>query len=70
MVALSYSIVGATFPDEPMYLATNWLHGTNYWDISGDRIISQGGFRLLKKIDQSGMIGLRQLTLWIFMGMI
>jgi hypothetical protein len=31
-VALAYAVVVATFPDERMYVATNWLHGSMYLD--------------------------------------
>ncbi|MGH6837283.1 MAG: pentapeptide repeat-containing protein [Methylocella sp.] len=33
-VALVYAVMVATFPDERIYLATNWLHGTSHWDLS------------------------------------
>jgi hypothetical protein len=30
--ALAYAVAVATFPDERMYLATNWLHGSSHFD--------------------------------------
>jgi uncharacterized protein YjbI with pentapeptide repeats len=49
--ALAYAVVVAIFPDERMYLATNWLHGSAYWDPYGftnwdpvaDRLLSSHG---------------------------
>lgn len=36
-VAVAYAVVVATFPDEHVYLATDWLHGVSYRDIkTGD----------------------------------
>jgi uncharacterized protein YjbI with pentapeptide repeats len=32
-VALAYAVMVATFPDERIYLATDWLHGESYWAI-------------------------------------
>jgi uncharacterized protein YjbI with pentapeptide repeats len=38
--SLAYAGVVATFPDEQMYLATNWLHGSIDLDLSTGRISS------------------------------
>ncbi|HUB64027.1 MAG TPA: hypothetical protein VL996_06190, partial [Methylocella sp.] len=32
-ITLTYAVVVATFPDEQVYAATNWLHGKSYRDI-------------------------------------
>lgn len=32
--ALAFAVLVATFPDEQMYLATNWLHGSYYREVS------------------------------------
>src|ERR1700736_1913077 len=33
-VAVAYVVLVATFPDERMFLATDWLHGSTYLDPS------------------------------------
>jgi hypothetical protein len=56
VVALTYAVAVATFPDEQMYLATYWVHGQMIW------IYQMARFH--HGIDQSGMTGSRQSTLW------
>jgi uncharacterized protein YjbI with pentapeptide repeats len=38
--ALAYAVVVATFPDERMYVATNWLHGATYFDSTTGQLSS------------------------------
>jgi hypothetical protein len=41
-VALVYAVLVATFPDEKIYLATNWLHGESYRDFTTGELESRG----------------------------
>ena len=40
--ALAYAVAVATFPDEHMYLATDWLHGDTYPNFSNGPLESHG----------------------------
>jgi hypothetical protein len=52
--ALVYAVMVATFPDERMYLATNWLHGSTYFDPIWDELSSPDApnwYRLIAPIN-------------------
>jgi hypothetical protein len=40
VAALAYAVAVATFPDEPMYVATYWLHGSTYLDPDTGDVLS------------------------------
>jgi hypothetical protein len=55
-VALVYAVAVATFPDEHMYLATNWLHGiapANTLDLHGKDLIDDEKLARIEKNENS-----------------
>jgi uncharacterized protein YjbI with pentapeptide repeats len=38
VIALFYAVAAVTFPDEPIYLVTDWIHGATSWQFSSDPV--------------------------------
>jgi hypothetical protein len=57
--ALAYAVMVATFPDEQIYVATDWLHGTMYLDLEFGILYSPDAPKLYRMIAPANTLDLR-----------